>query len=155
MKMPPSSTSSSPASIRSAVDLPDPEGPTSTSSSPSPSVRSSASTAGRLAPEKMRVARSKRTSAIAVLHPIEPRSGESAVCVDEFAPKPVLRLQRSTKVVERQECGAGDWGRIGDDHMRGRSNLGQALPYRLDEQGRAATDDPAAEHDFELLATDP
>src|SRR3954468_11535579 len=46
----PSSTSSSPASIRSAVDLPEPDGPTSTISSPSPISRSSASTAGASVP---------------------------------------------------------------------------------------------------------
>ena len=45
MEMLPSSMSSNPASIRSAVDLPDPDGPTSTRNSPSVTSRSSASTA--------------------------------------------------------------------------------------------------------------
>jgi hypothetical protein len=46
----PASTSSSPASIRSAVVLPEPDGPTSTISSPSAMSRSSASTAGSSLP---------------------------------------------------------------------------------------------------------
>ena len=41
----PSVTSSSPAIMRSSVDLPQPDGPTSTSSSPSAISRSTASTA--------------------------------------------------------------------------------------------------------------
>ena len=45
IQIPPSSTSSSPASIRSAVDFPEPDGPTSTISSASAISRSSASTA--------------------------------------------------------------------------------------------------------------
>jgi hypothetical protein len=46
----PSSTSSRPASIRSAVDLPEPDGPTSTISSPLAISTSSASTAGASVP---------------------------------------------------------------------------------------------------------
>ena len=46
IRIAPASTSSSPASIRSAVVLPEPDGPTSTISSPSAISRSSASTAG-------------------------------------------------------------------------------------------------------------
>src|SRR5450432_2445873 len=45
MKIDPDVTSSSPATIRSAVVLPQPDGPTSTSSSPSPTSRSSDCTA--------------------------------------------------------------------------------------------------------------
>src|SRR5215469_6502761 len=45
MEIVPDVTSSRPATIRSAVVLPHPEGPTSTSSSPSPTERSSESTA--------------------------------------------------------------------------------------------------------------
>ena len=40
MRMVPAVASSSPASIRSAVDLPEPDGPTRTISSPSPTSRS-------------------------------------------------------------------------------------------------------------------
>src|ERR671914_1568195 len=52
----PSSSGSSPASIRSAVDFPDPEGPTSTSSSPSAMSRLRLSTAGVSVPGYVRVA---------------------------------------------------------------------------------------------------
>ncbi len=45
MWMAPSSTSSRPASMRSAVDLPEPDGPTSTRNSPSLTSRDSSSTA--------------------------------------------------------------------------------------------------------------
>src|SRR5262245_3835461 len=54
--MEPESTSSSPASMRRLVDLPQPEGPTSTRNSPSPISRSSESTAGLLVPGYVRVA---------------------------------------------------------------------------------------------------
>src|SRR4051812_33816671 len=64
MKMPPSSTSSRPASIRSAVDLPDPDGPTSTSSSASPMSRSRLSTAAMSVPSYVRVAWSYLTVVI-------------------------------------------------------------------------------------------
>ena len=50
MKIAPASTSSSPASMRSAVVLPEPDGPTSTMNSPSATWRSSASTAGASVP---------------------------------------------------------------------------------------------------------
>ena len=46
MKIAPASTSSRPASMRSAVVLPEPDGPTRTMNSPSSTWRSSASTAG-------------------------------------------------------------------------------------------------------------
>jgi hypothetical protein len=49
IRMAPSSISSRPASIRSAVDLPHPEGPTNTTNSPSSISRLSLLTAG-LAP---------------------------------------------------------------------------------------------------------
>ena len=57
MMMPPSSMSSRPASIRSAVDLPEPDGPTRTRNSPSVTSNDSSSTArtGGL-PEKIREA---------------------------------------------------------------------------------------------------
>jgi hypothetical protein len=54
---------SSPATIRSAVVLPHPDGPTSTMNSPSATVWSSASTATTL-PSKTLVTRWKATSAI-------------------------------------------------------------------------------------------
>ena len=46
----PAVQSSSPASIRSEVDLPQPDGPTRTMNSPSPMVSSRSLTAGRAAP---------------------------------------------------------------------------------------------------------
>ena len=55
---------SRPATIRSAVVLPHPDGPTSTSSSPSPIVRSRASTA-TAPPSNTLVTSSKRTSPMA------------------------------------------------------------------------------------------
>src|SRR3954453_5794382 len=66
MKMWPSLTSSRPASIRSEVDLPQPDGPTSTRNSPSPTWRLSASTAARVPPGYKRVAWSKVTVAMDV-----------------------------------------------------------------------------------------
>src|SRR4051812_7011588 len=64
MKIAPESTSSSPASMRSEVDLPQPEGPTRTRNSPSSISRSRASTAGRSAFGKTRVACWKVTVAM-------------------------------------------------------------------------------------------
>src|SRR5919198_5770891 len=55
---------SRPASMRSAVDLPEPDGPTSTSSSPSPMSRSRLSTAAIDVPSYVRVAWSYRTEVI-------------------------------------------------------------------------------------------
>ena len=46
MRTEPASIGSSPANIRSAVDFPEPEGPTRTTRSPSATVRLSLSTAG-------------------------------------------------------------------------------------------------------------
>ena len=59
----PSVTSSSPAIMRSRVDLPQPDGPTSTRNSPSAMSRSTASTA-RTPPSKTFVTLSSRTPAI-------------------------------------------------------------------------------------------
>src|SRR4029453_1316740 len=56
---------SSPASMRSAVDLPDPDGPTSTSSSPSAMSRLRRSTAATSVPSYVRVASSYLTSVMA------------------------------------------------------------------------------------------
>src|SRR3954453_18514179 len=64
MRMSPRSTSSSPASIRRLVDLPQPDGPTRTRNSPSPISKCSESTAGRGLPGKIRLAWSKVTVAM-------------------------------------------------------------------------------------------
>src|SRR5918995_1185850 len=61
----PSSSGSSPASIRSAVDFPDPEGPTSTRSSPPAMSRLRLSTAGVSVPGYVRVASTYLTPVIA------------------------------------------------------------------------------------------
>src|SRR4029453_794968 len=64
MRIAPRSTSSSPASMRRLVDLPQPDGPTRTRNSPSPISRWSESTAGRVLPGKIRLALSKVTVAM-------------------------------------------------------------------------------------------
>src|SRR6476469_5011920 len=63
IKIRPSSRGSRPASMRSAVDFPDPDGPTSTSSSPSSIGSSRLLTAGFVVPGYSRVASSYRTEA--------------------------------------------------------------------------------------------
>ena len=67
MNTAPSSTGSRPASIRMAVDLPLPEGPTRTRSSPSRMLRSSWDTAGGLPGSKMRDACLYSTVAMVLL----------------------------------------------------------------------------------------
>ena len=64
MKILPALTSSSPASIRRVVDLPQPEGPTRTMNSPSRISRSMPGTAGLSAPGYQRWAFSKVTVAM-------------------------------------------------------------------------------------------
>src|SRR4029450_12160356 len=64
IRMRPLSTSSRPASMRRLVDLPQPEGPTRTRNSPSPTSRSSSLTAGRSDPGKIREALSYVTVAM-------------------------------------------------------------------------------------------
>src|SRR3954466_9400084 len=64
MRIAPPSSASRPASMRRAVDLPEPEGPTSTRSSPSPMSRLRLSTAGIDVPSYVRVAWSYRTDVI-------------------------------------------------------------------------------------------
>src|SRR5215203_5289542 len=66
-QMLPSLTSSRPASLRSDVDLPQPDGPTRTRNSPTATSRSSLSTAGRVPPGYRRVALSNVTDAMVVL----------------------------------------------------------------------------------------
>src|SRR6476659_8364241 len=105
MKMEPASTSSSPASIRRAVVLPDPEGPTSTTNSPSPISRSSASTAGLSVPGYTRVACSYRTSAIAP-------SDHHGFAL-ELLTHPRLRLAVDSQLVEDEQ-------RRPDDRRSGR-----------------------------------
>ena len=67
LRMVPEFTSSRPASMRSDVDLPQPDGPTRTRNSPSPISMLSLSTAGRSEPGKIRVASSYVTVAMTEL----------------------------------------------------------------------------------------
>src|SRR5580765_2855444 len=92
--MPPASTSSRPASIRSAVVLPEPDGPTRTMNSPSAMSRSSASTAASSFPGYTRVACRKCTSAIDHLRELVTYSG--------------LGLAVRPELVEREQCGYDD-----------------------------------------------
>src|SRR3954463_15564274 len=82
MKIFPLLTSSSPASIRRVVDLPQPEGPTRTMNSPSPISRLIPGTAGLSAPGYQRCASSNRTVAMLqqLLHR-QVRAGRSVVKV--------------------------------------------------------------------------
>ncbi len=68
MRIVPAVASSSPASIRSAVDLPEPDGPTSTISSPSRTSRSRSLTAS-VPSGKTLVTPSKASAAISFLLP--------------------------------------------------------------------------------------
>src|SRR4051794_36592777 len=86
MKMCPSLTSSSPASIRSVVDLPHPDGPTSTMNSPSAISRSMPGTAGESAPGYHRCAFSKVTLAMTYLLHRQERAGRSVVECDGHYP---------------------------------------------------------------------
>src|SRR3954447_17334841 len=78
----PSLTSSSPASIRSVVDLPHPDGPTSTMNSPSLISRSMPGTAGTSAPGYHLCALSKVTLAMTYLLHRQERAGRSVVGCD-------------------------------------------------------------------------
>src|SRR5438105_3205691 len=119
MKIAPASTSSSPASIRSAVVLPEPDGPTSTMNSPSSTWRSSASTAGTSVLGYMRDACSKRTSANTGLQ--------------EFTARAFVRLGTRAQLVEGEQGGAGDrWRRRGMDG-EGRAELAQSGLDRAEE----------------------
>src|SRR5262245_27271684 len=102
----PESTSSSPASMRSAVVLPEPDGPTRTMNSPSSTWRSSASTAGVSVPGYIFVAWRKRTSAIG--GPSRLQRGDRVV---ELAPDTLLGFRRRSELVQAEERGTDDrWG---------------------------------------------
>src|SRR5687768_5335964 len=83
----PSLTSSSPASIRKVVDLPQPDGPTSTMNSPSAISRSMPGTAGESAPGYHRCAFSKVTLAMTYLLHRQERAGRSVVGCDGHYPE--------------------------------------------------------------------
>src|SRR5215211_3497040 len=106
-------TDSRPASMRSAVVLPEPDGPTSTMNSPSPISRSSASTAGESLPGYIRVAFSNRTSAM----DLAPRDARNRLA--QLPPGTLLRLRPRPQIVEREQ-------RRADDRRRGRRSQLQA-----------------------------
>src|SRR6476646_7526494 len=111
--MPPASTSSRPASIRSAVVLPEPDGPTSTMNSPSAMSRSSASTAASSFPGYTRVACRKCTSAIDHLREFVTHAGLGlAVCAEL-----VEREQRGPDDRRRPRHPDGDTGKLGADPL--------------------------------------
>src|SRR5919112_120467 len=91
MKIPPSSTGSSPASIRRVVDLPQPDGPTRTMNSPSRMPRSRSGTAGESAPGYQRCAPLNVTVATDHSPPQAPRSHSQAV-VDDHVGVPARRV---------------------------------------------------------------
>src|SRR2546423_15508514 len=124
--------------MRSAVDLPEPDGPTSTISSPSSSLRSSASTAGRSLPEKIRVASSKRTSAIAVRQSGRGRGQRSA--------RAGLRVFVRGQVVEGEQRRAGYRRRGGDQHGGLWGHDGQAAPYPVEQMPRRRAQPGAPQH---------
>src|SRR4051794_21576218 len=99
MKLEPSSTGSSPASIRRVVDFPHPDGPTSTMNSPSPISRSSPGTAGASEPGYQRWAPLNVTVAtIALLCPQAPACHSQPVAGD-YVGIPASRVLRSTTLV--------------------------------------------------------
>ena len=110
MRIEPSLTSSSPASIRSEVDLPQPDGPTRTRNSPSPISRSSLSTAGRSEPGKSRVALSKVTVAMTMTPftgryvPDDPSGGWSSAQADRDAVTAPRSSMRDVRPVRRPAC---------------------------------------------------
>src|SRR5262245_745803 len=93
--------------MRSAVVLPDPDGPTRTMSSPSSTWRSSAWTAGVSEPVYSFVAWRKRTSAIGSRSRLE--------CCDrdvELPSNALLRLDPGAELVQAEERGADDRRRL-------------------------------------------
>src|SRR5262245_17264379 len=131
MKTAPSSTSSSPASIRSAVVFPEPDGPTRTTNSPSSTCRSSASTAGTSVPGYTLVACSKRTSAIGRLR--------------ELMCRPKLCLRWRAERIEPEQRGADDRGRRRRPHGELDGHVLEARTHRVDEPAVTRLHEPAAE----------
>src|SRR3954470_19572631 len=107
MKIDPASTSSRPASIRNAVVLPEPDGPTRTMNSPSAMSRSSASTAGASVPGYTLVAWTNRTSANA-RHSFQLGKRRA-----ELAAEAGLLVEACIDLVETQQRSADDRRRRG------------------------------------------
>src|SRR5919109_4988875 len=117
--MAPSSTSSSPASMRSAVVLPEPDGPTSTMNSPSPIFRSRASTAGASVPGYVRVACSNLTSAI-----VGPPS-QFLNCAAELLAQALLSVALRMQRVQSEQRRTHDRGRARRADCDRRPRLGE------------------------------
>src|SRR3954471_1574863 len=149
----PASTGSRPASIRSVVDLPQPEGPTRTRNSPSPTSRSMASTAGRGAPGYCRVALSKVT--VAMVHRSSPPAGTCrTIRVEERAadatpPQPVTHGAGPSPVDQAAGRAVRGWHRRGmasPGHLSHTPPALQAValggighvPIRIEDVARAA-----------------
>src|ERR1700690_2485037 len=138
MKIAPASTSSSPASIRSAVVFPEPDGPTSTMNSPSSMWRSSAFTAGAVVPAYMRLACTKRTSATARAHLLG-RGKRLA--------QPLVRGRGRAELVEPAQRGAEHRRGVCDEKCGVRSGLAHPRIHRAEETRVARLEEPAAEDD--------
>src|SRR6188472_948148 len=100
--------------MRSAVDLPDPDGPTRTISSPSPIRRSSASTAGSSEPGYSLLASSNRTSAIVRAPGDRGDGGRRVDRLGQLAAGAGVCSAWCAELVEPEQRGADD-RRLGDD----------------------------------------
>src|SRR5215208_1079539 len=133
----PVSTSSRPASIRSAVVLPEPDGPTSTMNSPSPICRSKRSTAGTSVPGYVREVSTNVTSANThLLH---------------LLAEPCLSLRARAQPVEAEQGGAGDRRdrRRADDPA-----VAEGFGDRVDESAVPGAQQAAAEQHLDGLAAE-
>src|SRR6266540_1020051 len=139
MKIAPASTSSSPASMRSAVVFPEPDGPTSTMNSPSSIARSSESTAGMSEPGYTRVACSKRTSAI-----VPP-------CLCKFCADAGLRLAVDAELTQCAERRAEHGRSRGRSELNARTDFAHALAQQLQVVLGEIPRDAAAESHFDVL----
>src|SRR6185436_7135350 len=148
MSTPPSSTSSSPASMRSAVVFPEPDGPTRTTNSPSAMWRSSASTAGSSEPGYTRVAWTKRTSDIGAHRP----GRRPLHCVCQLLPGAALRVRARAEVVEAEQGGADDRRSRRRVHADVRADVGEAPPDRVEQAAVRRAEETAADDDLGRLA---
>src|SRR5581483_11133178 len=144
----PAVTSSSPASMRSAVVLPEPDGPTRTMNSPSSICRSSAFTAGASLPGYTHVALSKRTSAI--VSPNRHRLLGAQLRAHAF-----VRRRPGAERVEREERGAEDRRRRRRVRGDRGADLGEPARDRAEQPRRRVTEKAAAEDDLDRLALEP
>src|SRR4051812_25521920 len=145
MKIDPASTSSRPASIRNAVVLPEPDGPTRTMNSPSAMSRSSESTAGASVPGYTLVAWTNRTSANA-RHSFQ--LGERDA---KLAAEPGLRVGACADLVETQERCADDRRGCGGPNRDVGGDLVQRRVDRGEEGAGGILKDSSAQKDLHGL----